>query len=517
MPAGGFGAAGSFGAGSDGPSFDNLPPAAASPQPAARRAAAPRTANKKAAKSKASAGRAPGPAASGAPPYRSTPARPKPKRKKPLNLKAPLIGFGVVMAVVVLGIGGYFAWDKLPTESLTALVPVMDSPEKILKDYADIADDLRSTLDSIQDEKSRDRAIPRLQAMTESCGELSRRAVDVGPLTHEKMESLGAWFKTQIPERSKRLKASTESVNQRRALMNGALTDVLFDLAFALGSVEGSLKTAWTPLAEPKNATQEVECEIIKLRRKIWGAVATAVDESDYQDLNGTYRDVADELEALMDEHLDTIESSNFMQPGSPYFGASVSYSVDTGFAFGKLSDKFGELSSTDGIEKYNSVSARLSSIQGSGGDGAGGMAGFGGGRPGGAGPGGFASSGDPSSRFGGAPGGPRFGGRPPGIPSADEAFGKRIERFRQMHGDDAVVVFRFKRKGNEARITDINRYLRGEMGAKMVQIQYRGEDGLGLCLCEEPVQGIADKIEWGTVTSVDDSERTIHVTIKPE
>lgn len=85
------------------------------------------------------------------------------------------------------------------------------------------------------------------------------------------------------------------------------------------------------------------------------------------------------------------------------------------------------------------------------------------------------------------------------------------------MHGDDAVVVFRFKRKGNEARITDINRYLRGEMGAKMVQIQYRGEDGLGLCLCEEPVQGIADKIEWGTVTSVDDSERTIHVTIKPE
>lgn len=254
----------------------------------------------------------------------------------------------------------------------------MDPPEKILKHYADIADDLRSTLDSIQDEKSRDRAIPRLQAMTETCRELSRRAVDVGPLTQEKMESRGAWFKTQIPERSKRLKASTESVNQRRALMNGALTDSLFDLAFALGSVEGSLKTAWSPLADPKNATQEVECEIINLRRKIWGAVATAVDESEYQDLNGTYQDVAEELDVLMEEHGDTIQSPNFMQPGSPYFGVSVSYSVDTGFALGRLSDKFGELSATDGVEKYNSVSARLSSIQGSGGNGPGGMAGFG-------------------------------------------------------------------------------------------------------------------------------------------
>ena len=128
------------------------------------------------------------------------------------------------MAVVVVWrIGGYFAWDKLPTESLTALVPVMDSPEKILKDYADIADNLRSTLDSIQDEKSRDRAIPRLQSMTETCGELSRRAVDVGPLTQEKMESLGSMVQ-DADSRSGRngLKASTESVNQRRALMNGA-------------------------------------------------------------------------------------------------------------------------------------------------------------------------------------------------------------------------------------------------------------------------------------------------------
>lgn len=85
------------------------------------------------------------------------------------------------------------------------------------------------------------------------------------------------------------------------------------------------------------------------------------------------------------------------------------------------------------------------------------------------------------------------------------------------MHGGEAVVVFRFQRKGNEARIGDINQYLRGDMGAKMVQIQYRGEEGLGLCLCEESVQDIADKIEWGTVTFVDDSARTIHVTIQEE
>lgn len=66
-------------------------------------------------------------------------------------------------------------------------------------------------------------------------------------------------------------------------------------------------------------------------------------------------------------------------------------------------------------------------------------------------------------------------------------------------------------------RISDINRYLRGDMGAKMVQIQYRREEGLGLCICEESVQDIADKIEWGTVTFVDDSACTIHVTIQEE
>ena len=163
------------------------------------------------------------------------------------------------------------------------------------------------------------------------------------------------------------------------------------------------------------------------------------------------------------------------MQPGSPYFGV-----------FGELLRRYRIRSSENYrtslessprpmvMDKYNSVSARLSSIQGSGDQGPGGMAGFG-----------WTSSGRLLGRVVAGPGGCWAGfcwtgfcwtgfwarwwrfclqrrsilafwrsfqvgyaiwwsaARDP--IQRTEAFAQRIDRFKQMHGDDAVVVFRFQ------------------------------------------------------------------------
>ncbi|MGI9474074.1 MAG: hypothetical protein ACR2NZ_21215 [Rubripirellula sp.] len=468
-------------AGFPGPSFTDLPapsPPSRPSKPAGSRSRTPAT-----------------------PQYRSA-APKKAKRKKPLNLRVPLIVLGCLLGTATLGVVGYFAWDKLPTESLTSLVPIVDSPEKVLKDYVDIADDLRRTLDSIDDEKSRDKAIPQIQGLTERCSELSRRAVAVGPLKQEKLQSLGSWIKTQVPEKSRSLKTSTERVSQRKSLATPALTSALLDLVFALSRVDGTLKSAWTPLPEPSNPTQQVEYEIILVRRSVWGAVASVASERAFQNLDGDYADAAEKLEAIIEEHTEIIQSKSFLSVGSPYFGVSVSYSVDTGMGLGDLIAKYGEMNSSEGVNQYNAAISRMSEVQTMAD--VSNPAGF---------PGGMDGTG---SRFG-APGRPPFRGRPPGAPamkSNDEVFAERIERYKASHGDN-IVIFRFRRKQNSARIADINLYLRRDMGAKLVQIQYRGEEGLGLCICDAPISKIAAGIDWGTVTSTNKSDRTIHVTIE--
>lgn len=95
-------AAGLDAGGIEGPSFDNLPPATDPLQPAVPRPATPQAAPKKGTRPEAPArSETAGAVAAGTEPYRSTSARPKPKRKKPLNLKGPVIGLGILMAVVV--------------------------------------------------------------------------------------------------------------------------------------------------------------------------------------------------------------------------------------------------------------------------------------------------------------------------------------------------------------------------------------------------------------------------------
>ena len=151
--------------------FASLPApiASAAPAPIPRRPIAKRTSPKTP---------TPKPAASPAP--ATAYQRIQRKRKTgPSFAKTALVAAACLGGAAVVGVGGYLAWDYLPTESLRAMIPIMDSPEKVLKEYVSVASELRTTIDSIEDDASRDAAIPKIQALANQCRGLTRRVFEV--------------------------------------------------------------------------------------------------------------------------------------------------------------------------------------------------------------------------------------------------------------------------------------------------------------------------------------------------
>ncbi len=252
--------------------------------------------------------------------FRSSPPPPraakKSKPRKKVSLAVPLTIVGVVALLGIIGGGWFLFRDQLP--SISSIASITDSPRAIVDDFISAAKQTRSTIQSIDDESSRDAAIAKLKSIKQDCYEIMCRAAEFGPLETETYNSLVDRVNAQLGDKAKETERSAEEMKQRRALATGELIDEMMAVAFTLGDVQSAIRQAWAPLAEPKNEKEKLEYEILMMQRDVWVTAMTSRgnEASAVRKIDGA----SEELQQLLDSKLESLGSERLFSAGSPYF-----------------------------------------------------------------------------------------------------------------------------------------------------------------------------------------------------
>jgi hypothetical protein len=220
---------------------------------------------------------------------------------------------GSVAIVGILGAGGYLLPDSLP--SIAALT---DSPEGIMDDLVSVLKSTKSTLDSINDESSRDAAVSKLNSLQQECDEIMIRAVKFGPLEMEEYNALIKQASAELRDIKPEPGGTAEEKAKRLQLLTGKLMDASMGVTFAMADIESVIRKAWAPLPPPTDEKQELEHEILMLERRAWIAAMTSrgKEQAAIRNIN----EATGDLQALLDDRPESLQSKRLFSVDSPYF-----------------------------------------------------------------------------------------------------------------------------------------------------------------------------------------------------
>ena len=159
-------------------------------------------------------------------------------------------GLIALSAFAVAATGGIVAYDyirRVPHESWAEAMPWMDSPDKILTQYDNIASSFLEVCESIDDEAARDASISEINVMAARLRGLSERAVAMHPLTDLQRETLPASYKDDVVATSRQVAEMTLTMRGKPRLLSAKFHETLHDMSVAVEHCADTIVKVWAP------------------------------------------------------------------------------------------------------------------------------------------------------------------------------------------------------------------------------------------------------------------------------
>jgi hypothetical protein len=258
------------------------------------------------------------------PPYSNRRHFKKPALRRPMRLRPILLPISLVLAGLLLTSGivfGIYHFEgairrtagtlsiPMPDVSLASVIPLVDSPEKVLDDIeALIRRNQSSELTS--DEFTIDTNFANIKRLTGELNALRERAAALGPLDEESFKSVSGRIEENVrrdmaarksysdpavreaqtakfAETLKKSKASTpakvpEKVDKRQLQED---FETLGELLFASEALYPVIIAAWQPIPEPKSDIERIANGIDHIRRDVYLALLQVRNKRKNEDL----------------------------------------------------------------------------------------------------------------------------------------------------------------------------------------------------------------------------------------
>ncbi len=154
----------------------------------------------------------------------------------------------ILLALTIVGTAlfyGYRALRKVPKDSWAEFVPGMESPDKLLSEHAKICESFRETCESIDDDYSRDQAIPRIRVMAARLHGFPSRLAEMGPLSPTQYQSLDPNFLAVVAKDLKQTQDSLRAVRSKRLLYSADLFQALQDFSDESEAAAEAIMSQW--------------------------------------------------------------------------------------------------------------------------------------------------------------------------------------------------------------------------------------------------------------------------------
>jgi hypothetical protein len=167
------------------------------------------------------------------------------RRWRLLTLSAS--GIAGMVAIGLLATGAYSYLAEVPEEKWAEIVPGMESPSKLLREFTNVSEALLETFGEIEDTSSRDRAIGRLEMMSARFRGIAQRATALAPLSAAQLGKLDPAYREEVARLSQQANAAAKELQGRRQLLSGQFIAALHEVTTAMDAAAESIRTGWQP------------------------------------------------------------------------------------------------------------------------------------------------------------------------------------------------------------------------------------------------------------------------------
>ncbi|WP_146462422.1 hypothetical protein [Rubripirellula tenax] len=408
----------------------------------------------------------------------------------------------------------------IPVQSIVAAIPMMDSHEKVLNDYADNSEAAVAAIkalkepEAVVDTKSIAKVIIELNDLNQQCSQLQKRAIALPPLSPSEWNRLMEWIARRLPEKGKEAESTAgviRNASAERLASSPEFREAAVTFTLTSSDTRRLIESAWIPIPSATTPLQEIERGVIDAKRKVWAAVIAADDKDDADSIVDAYREAAEELTELASRYEDEGLKEQLFRVISPFYSNAHDIDPRMAIAFHRSLSGEIDLEGVPEVQRYDDVEARLKSF-------------------------GRQTSPDFTPPEPGYPGSPMVPPYGPGSPG----FGNPMTRGNEFRGNNGMMAFmekrveetitniRNKHSADETVLLRIENRVDGPEGDKLIQslretlgIRRSMQFGFGntglVCLFDSgSLHRVADAITWADVSSIDSAERMIHLKIPP-
>ncbi len=180
-------------------------------------------------------------------------------RKRTLQtIAVALVCLAVTFTAATLA---YKKFREVPTEYWADVVPGMESPEKLLNQYANICANCQATCNSITDTSSSEQAAPHIRAMAGSLAGFPERVEKMSPLTQAQIQSLDPLFRDTVDENWKQTQECVKVIRSNKRAYSAELFRALIDFSSANDAAAQAILSTWTTSADLSAVNQDVTSE----------------------------------------------------------------------------------------------------------------------------------------------------------------------------------------------------------------------------------------------------------------
>lgn len=469
-------------------------------------------------------------------PLARSPAPTNRRSKTTLAVWIPIaIGLTVLAGIVVvvgIGIGVFFLF---PSDLLSDLNPLGDSPASIVEGLREVVEETAVQIESIDDVPSRDAAIVQLDKLVDRAKDLQKRAIRLGTVPEAERSALVQRYNREVEPLRDRLKEGAARLRERR-LGSDRLFEASFSVAISISDVGTAMEIGWREMPEPENQQEELEYAKANIQRDIWRSTASVTSQADYVALGDELFDAADRYRDLA-----PLQKSAAHSKSNQSSGISRYFDFTHGFVF-QTTEKMIQLQTTYGENQR--ISEALAAIQNAESQ----LTGIeieaenrrildNMGRPGAPRPpmpNGMtarppqrtvnAQTTGNGQRVIGEPGGaglamsPQAGGEPStmidlGAPdgSEDSTREQILQRFVSRHGLQNIVILRVS-NASDLRPGVLAQALLEHLGTRAFFATRPSEDAIIAIRFPDEIDEVVKHIDWGTIRSIDSERRLIFV-----
>ncbi len=166
-----------------------------------------------------------------------------------------LVCLGITVAIVTLS---YQKLNKVPAHYWAEVIPGMESPDKLLKQYAGICANCTATCNSIDDASSRDQAAPKIRAMAAILSEFPQRVENMAQLAATQIQSLDPSFRETVELGQKQARESVERVQSKKSAYSAELFQALIKFLQANDAAAEAILSKWTPSTNSASSDDEL-------------------------------------------------------------------------------------------------------------------------------------------------------------------------------------------------------------------------------------------------------------------